>query len=71
MSEMAPIGRMLMITGLVLVVIGALAAFGARIPRIPGDIVLRRDAVTIYIPIVSSIVLSIVLTVLLGVLARR
>lgn len=71
MTDLAPLGRILMITGLVLLVIGALVAVGGRLPRLPGDIVIRRDAVIIYIPLVTGIVLSIVLTLVLSLIARR
>jgi hypothetical protein len=69
--EPAPFGRIIIAFGLVLVVVGALMTFAGRVPRLPGDILIKRDGAVIYIPIVSSIVLSILLTVVLTVLARR
>ena len=66
-------GRALMIVGGVLVVLGALFSFGARLPwlgRLPGDIVIERENFRFYFPIVASIVISIILT-LLAALFRR
>jgi len=40
-------------------------------PRLPGDILIRRDGMVIYFPIVTSIVLSLVLTLLLSLFLRR
>ena len=65
------VGRMLMILGLVLLVVGALFTFVGRVPRLPGDILIRREHYTIYIPIATSILLSVILTILLSLFARR
>jgi hypothetical protein len=66
-------GRMLMIAGAVILAIGALFSFGARIPwlgRLPGDIVIERENFRFYFPIVTSILISIILTLLAAFLRR-
>lgn len=71
---MAPeIGRILLVIGLVLVVVGGLAALGVRLPfgRLPGDIAIEGERGGLYIPIVTMIVVSVVLTILLNLLIRR
>jgi len=70
-NELAPFGRMLMVFGVALLVIGALLTVVGRIPRLPGDILIRRDSVVVYIPLATSIMLSIALTFLFSLLARR
>jgi hypothetical protein len=67
------LGRVLLVIGLVLVVVGGLAALGVRLPfgRLPGDIAIEGERGGIYIPIVTMIVVSLVLTVLLNLLIRR
>jgi hypothetical protein len=67
------LGRILLVVGLVLVVIGGLAALGVRLPfgRLPGDIAIEGERGGIYIPIVTMIIVSVVLTVLLNLLIRR
>ena len=67
------LGRILLVIGLVLVVIGGLAALGVRLPfgRLPGDIAIEGERGGIYIPIVSMIVISVVLTILLNLFIRR
>jgi hypothetical protein len=67
------IGRILLVIGLVLVVVGGLAALGVRLPfgRLPGDIAIEGERGGIYIPIVTMIIVSVVLTVLLNLLIRR
>jgi hypothetical protein len=67
------LGRILLAIGLVLVVVGGLAALGVRLPfgRLPGDIAIEGERGGIYIPIVTMIVVSLVLTVLLNLFIRR
>ncbi len=67
------LGRLLMIAGVVMVAIGALFSFGARIPwlgRLPDDIVVERENVRFYFPIVTSIIISIILTVIAALFRR-
>jgi hypothetical protein len=73
----AGVGRLLLVTGLVVSAIGALMLVAARVPgldrlgRLPGDVVIERGSLTVFIPIVSSIVISIVLTVVVNLILRR
>jgi hypothetical protein len=68
------IGRMLLVSGLVIAGLGALLLVSGRLPflgRLPGDITITRENVTIYIPIATSIVLSLLLTLVLSLFFRR
>ena len=66
------LGRMLMLTGALLFVIGAALTFLDRTPlgRLPGDIVVERNNFTFYFPIVTSILLSLLLSGLFWLLRR-
>ncbi|MGH2404879.1 MAG: DUF2905 domain-containing protein [bacterium] len=67
----AGLGRTLIVTGLILVVVGvALVAVG-RLPGMPGDVVIQRPAVTVYIPIGTMILISVLLTLILNFVLRR
>ena len=58
MTGFEGIGRILLIVGIVIVVLGAVFAFGGRIPflgKLPGDIFIRKDGMTFYFPIVTSL----------------
>jgi uncharacterized membrane protein YidH (DUF202 family) len=68
---MSDAGRFLILLGVVLLVVGVLLTVVGRVPRLPGDILIRRENYTIYVPIATSIVLSVILTILLSLLARR
>lgn len=64
---MIELGKTLILFGGVLIVIGALLAFGGKAPwlgRLPGDLVIQRENFTFYFPIVTSIVISVVLSLL-------
>ena len=67
------LGRILLVVGIVLVVIGGLAIVGVRLPfgRLPGDIAIEGERGGFYFPVVTMIVVSIVLTVLLNIFLRR
>lgn len=60
-------GKMLMIMGIVLLVVGFLWQF---IGKLPGDIVYKKGNTTFYFPIVTSIVVSIVLSLIFYVIGR-
>ncbi|TMD93497.1 MAG: DUF2905 domain-containing protein [Chloroflexi bacterium] len=67
---MADAGRLLLVAGVLLFVVGgALMLFG-RI-HLPGDITFRSGSVTVYVPIATSIIISVILTVVLNVLFRQ
>ncbi len=64
--------RLLVVLGLVLVVIGLLWPWLARIGigHLPGDMVVRHGNFTFYFPIVTSIVISVVLSLVLWLINR-
>jgi hypothetical protein len=64
-------GRLLIVTGLILVVAGLLINVGLPIGRLPGDFTLRRGGLTIYVPLMTSILASLVLTLLAMFFWRR
>ena len=67
---MADAGRLLLVFGIVLVVVGgALMLFGRF--HLPGDITIRSGNTTFYLPLATSIVLSIVATVVLNLVFRQ
>ncbi|HEY3085937.1 MAG TPA: DUF2905 domain-containing protein, partial [Candidatus Dormibacteraeota bacterium] len=68
--EMAEVGRLLLVFGVLLVVIGgALMLFGRF--HLPGDLTFRSGNTTVYIPVVTSIVLSIIATIVLNLVFRQ
>ena len=56
-------GKLLLIAGLLLALVGLLVMWGLPIGRLPGDVVVKRGNATFYFPIVTSIVLSLLLTI--------
>jgi hypothetical protein len=65
---MAPIGKLLILFGLVLVGAGLILLLSDKIPwlgRLPGDITIRRDNFTFFFPIVTCIVISVILSLIL------
>jgi hypothetical protein len=68
-----PLGRLLIVAGLVLAGLGVLLSLGGKIPwlgRLPGDIVIERGSFRLYLPLATSVLLSLVLTGILWLLRR-
>lgn len=65
-------GKVLIIAGLVLIAVGIAWVAGERLGlgRLPGDIVIEREGMRIYVPIVTSILISIILSVVLWLFSR-
>jgi membrane protein implicated in regulation of membrane protease activity len=64
---MPDLGRLLMIAGGVLLLLGGLFTLGGRLPwlgRLPGDIVVERENFRFYFPLATSILISVVLSLL-------
>ena len=68
----APIGKLLIGAGCLLIVVGLVILFAPRlgIGRLPGDIVFQRGGTTFLFPIVTCILLSIVLSLVMSLLTR-
>lgn len=59
--------RALIVIGLVIVVAGLLWPWLSTLPlgRLPGDIVIRREGFTVYLPITTMVLASLALSLLL------
>lgn len=70
---MQELGRLLLIIGVIVTVIGLVLLFADRIPfigRLPGDIVIKRKNFVFYFPLMTSIIISVLLTVVLSLISR-
>ena len=58
--------KILIALGLVLIAVGLVWPFAERLGlgHLPGDIVIKREWGTVYIPITTSLVISIILSIL-------
>jgi len=71
---MHDIGRMLVVFGLLIALVGVALVLVGRVPwlgRLPGDIHIQRGNWTFYFPLATSLLLSVVLTLILWILGRR
>jgi len=69
-----PLGRMILYIGIILVLIGGFFILMGKVPwigRLPGDIVYRREGLTIFLPITTMILISLILTLLMNIVWRR
>jgi hypothetical protein len=71
---MDSLGKMLILFGVILALLGGLLLLAGKIPflgGLPGDIVIRRERWSFYFPLTTSIVISILLTLLFSLFSRR
>ena len=70
--EIIPIARFLIVLGLTILVIGLLWPYLSRmgLGRLPGDIVIERDNVTFYFPLVTCLLLSLLFSLVYWVVSR-
>jgi len=68
------VGKWIIYTGLLLVVIGAVVQYApwafSWFGKLPGDVRIETDSGRVFIPITSMIIISLVLTVLVNLLRR-
>ncbi len=70
-----PSGKLLLLLGLVIMVIGAALTWAPWLVnwfgRLPGDIRIEKEGSGFYFPVVSMILVSVGLTILMNLLFRR
>lgn len=81
MLDLGGFGRMILGMGLMLVVVGAVLMLLGKWPssesgwgwlgRLPGDILIKRDNLTFYFPITTSILISILASLIFYLFMRR
>lgn len=73
MGEWQTLGRSLILIGIGIAVIGVLLSIADKLPgltwlgKLPGDISIKRDQVSLYFPIATSLLVSIVLSLLVAI----
>ena len=69
---MGEFGKIFVVLGAVLVVVGGLLWFGGRVGlgRLPGDIYVNKGNFTFAFPIVTCIIVSIILTLIFRLFSR-
>jgi len=68
MNEFQSFGKIIIIAGIILVVLGLLISFWDKIPllgKLPGDLFYKGKNFTFYFPIVTSILLSLIISLIL------
>lgn len=64
---MGALGKLLILLGVFIILMGLLLMMGDKIPwlgRLPGDILIKKEKFTFYFPLTTSILISLLLTLL-------
>jgi len=70
---MGEVGKILIIFGILMVVLGIFLIFWNKIPligKLPGDIIIRRKNFVFYFPITTSILISVILSLIFYIIGR-
>ncbi len=68
------IGKMMVMTGIILAAAGGLLMLGSRISwigRLPGDVLIQKKNFTFFFPLGTSILLSLLLSLIFWLLGKR
>jgi len=72
-SPFPSIGKILIILGAVIILIGIVVLYANRIPyigRLPGDIYIKKDNFVFYFPLTTCILISIIIYLILKILGK-
>lgn len=67
------IGKLLIMMGFILIIFGVIVVFWGKIPfigKMPGDIMIQKGSLRVFIPLATSLVLSLVITSIINILFR-
>lgn len=68
MNEFQTLGKYLILSGVVLLIIGIALTFWDKLPllgKLPGDIKIEGKNFTFYFPVVTSIIISLIISIIL------
>lgn len=73
MTGLEGLGKLLLIMGVVIALLGLGLLLAPRLPllgRLPGDIVIKKDGFSLYFPVVTFLLLSLILTLMVNLFLR-
>lgn len=73
MNGLAPVGRLIILFGIILVIVGLFLTYGPKIPylgKLPGDIHIKKENFRFYFPIATCIIISIILTLIFYIVGK-
>jgi len=73
MNSFAPFGKVLIILGIVMVIVGLIIVLGPGIPffgKLPGDIYIKKENFRFYFPLTTCIIISIIFSLVLFIINR-
>lgn len=74
MTPLPQLGKLLIVIGGVIAVLGMILLFSGKIPwfgRLPGDFHFRGKHVSFYFPLATSLLISIILTIILWLIGKK
>ena len=69
-------GRIIVVTGIILIIVGILIELWGRFPffnnlgKLPGDFIFKKGNTTVYFPLLTGLIISIVATIIINLVLR-
>ncbi len=73
MPDFQPMGRMLLMVGVVCLIGGVLVLLAPKVPwlsRLPGDVAIERPGFRVYVPLTTCVLASLVISMVLWLIGR-
>jgi hypothetical protein len=70
---MTDMGKMLIVAGLAIAAAGVLLTFAGKVPwlgRLPGDIYIKRENFSVYVPLATCIIISAIVSLILWLIRK-
>ncbi|MFA5780443.1 MAG: DUF2905 domain-containing protein [Elusimicrobiota bacterium] len=67
-------GKVLIVAGIVLALVGLFFILGVKIPylgKLPGDIFIKKENFSFYFPLTTSIIISVILSIILWLITKK
>ena len=74
MFSLTDIGKLLIVFGIILILLGLVFTFAGKIPqlgKLPGDIAIHKKGLDIYFPLATSLIISFLLTIIINIFFRH
>ncbi|HAX62099.1 MAG TPA: DUF2905 domain-containing protein [Elusimicrobia bacterium] len=71
---MTYLGKILIVVGILLILLGIIFIFGIKIPylgKLPGDIFIKKENLAFYFPFTTSIIISILISIILWLITKK
>ena len=74
MDNLNILGKILVVTGVILMAVGLVFVFGTKLSwfgRLPGDVIIHKKSFSFYFPLTTCVIISVLLSLFFWIWSRR